>query len=59
MDTSEAFREFCYRWTCKCGHDNRSKEMSAGSKPKCDECGEQSVIKVVFYDNGAFVQATS
>jgi hypothetical protein len=51
-----AFREFCYRWTCRlCGHDNRSGEVVAGDHRLCDKCLSESQIATVIYDNGCTI----
>lgn len=52
-DSSIAYREFCYRWTCSCGHDNRVGEIVAGKSNVCRICNKAVRIKTIVYDNGA------
>ena len=47
-----AYREFCYRWTCKCGCENRVGEISRGEYNVCRACKLGIKINVIVYDNG-------
>lgn len=47
-----AYREFCYRWTCDCGQENRVGEIIAGESNVCDECQTAVKIDRIVYDNG-------
>lgn len=51
--SSVAHREFCYRWTCDCGHENRVGEIVAGKSNVCRACNKAVRIKTIVYDNGA------
>jgi len=46
-----AYREFCYRWTCDCGHVNRVGEIVAGKSNVCDGCQKTVKVVSIVYDN--------
>lgn len=51
-----AYREFCYRWTCSCGHQNRVGELIAGQSNECGGCKKLVRIGTIVYDNGCIVR---
>ena len=54
----EVFREFCYRWTCRCGQENRRDECTVGALNECHGCHALVWIATITYDNGAVVQSS-
>lgn len=47
-----AYREFCYRVTCPCGHEYRCGEFIRGEAIVCSVCNKAVNIIAIVYDNG-------